>query len=384
MRGLNIGMIPIDRSNGILRWMTERILVVGVISIPLALVMGYEAALLVGMLLIVALSSEMALRLAGVVAKPFSFCLPGFRESLRRRYFYAALLMGLGVSAIPLGTEVFLPLSHEYTAAPDLLGVCLEMMAAFLLGMVACLCLGAYRIIFPRSAWHVIMFLAVLLPLGVPWVFGWAFEYPFLSGPVCAVACVLTWFRLGNMARVKEAQGMTIEGAKREQTWSGIAGTTASPWAEDSFRGEMERHRYFGVGRYICGSLYETFGWLLSKWKWVLAGVAVSALVANFVRSGTIELVFVLSGFFGVGEFLSPTTFTLLVPGGRRERGTGRPSPWLSSGRYCWSASQAASRSCRKSLRSFWRLLSPGAAPTACFSDRWGRPSFCCRACLCR
>ncbi len=260
------------------------------------------------------------MRLGGIVAKPFSFCLPGFRESLRKRYFYIALLMGLGVSIIPLSTEVFLPLSHEYTAAPDLLDVCLEMVAAFLLGMVACLCLGAYRIIFPRSVWHVLMFLAVLLPLGVPWVFGWAFEYPLLSGPVYAVACVLIWFRLGNMARVKEAQGMIIEGAKREQTWSGIAGTTASPWAEDSFRREMERHRYFGVGRYICGSLYETFGWLLSKWKWILAGVVVSAIVANFVRSGVIELMFVLSGYFVVGELLSPTTFTLLVPGGRRER----------------------------------------------------------------
>jgi hypothetical protein len=315
-----MSIVLIDRSNGILRWMTERILVAAVISIPLALVMGRGAALFVGMLLIVLLSSEMALRLAGVVGKPVSFCLPGFRESLRRRYFYVALLMGLGVSIIPLSTEVFLPFSHEYTTALDLLGVCLEMMAAFLLGMVGCLTLGAYRIIFPRSVWHVLMFLAVLLPLGVPWVFGWAFEYPLISGPVCALACVLIWFRLGNMARVKETQRRTIEDARGEQTRIGTAQAPAPPGVDDSFRREMERRRYFGVTRYICGSFYETFGWLLSKWKWILAGVVAAAIVANFVRSGVIEFMFVLSGFFVAGGLLSPTTFTLLVPGGRKER----------------------------------------------------------------
>jgi hypothetical protein len=315
MRSLNTGMILGDRNRNVLKWVAERIVLVAVISIPSALALGRGAVLSVVALLLVILGGEVVLRLADGVAKPSSFCLPGFRESLRRKYFGIALLLGLGTSAFSLGFEVSFPW-HATGVEP--IEVSLHILAAFMLGMVACLALGAGRIILPGSVWRTMVPLAVLLPLAVPWVFPWALAHPFLTMLVCITASALVWFRLGDMARVKNAQRVIIEDVRRETTPIGITRTPPSPWIEALFRRAMERHRHLGVGRYIWGDLYETFGWLLSRWKWILSVVVILAVAADFVGSHSIEFLFISSGL--TGALLLFSTSTLLTPGGRRER----------------------------------------------------------------
>ena len=298
-----------------------------VAGVPLVWLLGPTALIVIGAFVLLPFGLLTVGRLGDVAKTPLSFCLPGFRESLRRRYFSAAVLIGVGTSMISLPRHPFLHSELSPLADGDPGGVCLRMAAAFLLGMAVYLIVGTRRFVWPWWTWGIIRFLTTSLLLvvilgGIP-LLRVSREYSFVSVisiPVCAVISLLIWLRMGDMARVKRAHRMMLDPAAM---WPGVTEDTepdSVSWTEGLFQRCVEHRRYLGMGRYLCGSLYEAFDLLFLCWKWVLLVIVVAAVAVDFIGSEMAQVALILSG-WAVGLALDlPTTSVMLLPGGRRER----------------------------------------------------------------
>jgi hypothetical protein len=88
----------------IIRW-AFRLAIPGVFLVS---ILGPSPVVIAGIFLILLLLAFFSwgmgrvVRLEQIAREPLSFCLPGFRESLRSRYFRAASLLGLGCLFIHL------------------------------------------------------------------------------------------------------------------------------------------------------------------------------------------------------------------------------------------------------------------------------------------
>ena len=307
-------ILQMDFDDGIVR----RVLRIAILSIPLAFVMGWSAILFVVALSALSVGRERVSRQNDVADKPFSFCLPRFRESLRRRLFIAAAMVGVLVSLYPLIPYVLLPLRHPWAEA-NLVEVGMSMVAAFGVGMVIGLILWALRFAVSRLVWSVIGLLSIpLFILGVL-VFSAFVEYPLVGIPLCVVACVYVWFRLGDVRQVKRRHRMIVEDALERQTQMGIA-KTVSPSVERLFRRPMMHCGRFGVSPYIWGRLYQAFGLLLSYWVWILLSIVGSAVILGYLGGWLATTVSLILGIFTLSVRLPVAFDGLWLPADRRER----------------------------------------------------------------
>ena len=186
MRKLSVNLVLTDWRDHIPLWVFWAV----VCGIPLVWMRGLGTLFVVGPLVLLSFGL-LAVGRPGQVAKTsLSFCLPGFRESLRRRYFVGAAVTGLAGALLALALN--LPLSHQerWPAGGDLTDMYLQVVSGFLVGMAVALVLGTPRLILSRLAWKVLMLLSIpLFLIGVVAIPALV-EYPAAGIPVCGGICL--------------------------------------------------------------------------------------------------------------------------------------------------------------------------------------------------
>jgi hypothetical protein len=273
--------------------------------------------------------------------KPFSFCLPRYRESLRRASFLAALWVGLGVAP---AAAVFLCALSRHSEELTAIKICLDLIAGFLLGMAGSLCLqGDLRFVVSRIAWGFVQVLAILvfvvLVIAVPALI----EYLLLSIPPAVVVCVVMWGCLGEMARLKRGHRMILEDALDRQKFYWQKADPVQPrgtapegdWTqrveektpetafvemESLFHRRMKRRGQSDTLRCIWGNLYGTFGHVGSYRMWILMSIIVAALIFGYAGRWFTQVVFVASGILALAAPLPMVFGGPWLPVGRRER----------------------------------------------------------------
>ncbi len=254
-------------------------------------------------------------------AKPLSFCLPGYRQSLRRWAFLAALPWGLFLA--------FLEAPHLWDRAyftqgigPAPLDICLRLVGAFLVGTATGVAALASRLVLSRLQWGLLALAS--FPLGilavVVWIGGDAHASVVRSvvGAVGIAVCIFCWIRLGDMRYVARGHRLIIEDAMERRSQIGVK-RTAPPWTDGLFLTRAERYPFLGIRRHIWVGLYRAFGPIFSYWRWGLAAVLIlsAALAASFETG--VEITFASLG-LTVAMVDLPVNSNLLLPGSRRER----------------------------------------------------------------
>jgi hypothetical protein len=308
-------MVPTDWREHVPRWLFWAV----ISTVPLAWMSGPTVLIFVGPFVFLPFGLLTVGRLGDVAKTPLSFCLPGFRESLRGRYFRAAALVGLGVGLFTGGQVVSFHRPEGWRVAGDLTDVCLRIVGGFLVGMAVGLMVGTPRLILSRLVWSVLLLLSIPLLVGAVVAFSVLVEYPTVAIPVGAGLCVFVWLQLGEKAIVKRGHRMIIEDAL-EQRAEGGGTRTAPGWADSLFRERMDHRQYLKTGRYIWGGLYEAFGSLFSYWKWILLAVVATGLILGLVGHEMAGVIAIICFGFAVRLIRLPVASPVLRPGGRRER----------------------------------------------------------------
>lgn len=252
-------------------------------------------------------------RLRDTADKPFSFCLPGYRESLRRSIFLAASCFGLGLT--PFGVGIWW-LEAFGSGETKLLGVGPRLVGMFFVGVAVSLCLDVdLRFIVSRVVWALVLLLSIPLFLVSVVAFSAFVAYPLVGIPSTLAGCIVVWIGLGDMRRVKRGHRMIIEDALERRVQVGVT-KTVPPWVEDLFGRLIEHRHQLHATRLVWSSLYRTFGLLFSYWKWMLISIVGSALVLGYIGAWR---AFVALGLAACAVRL-PIWSDFLLPEGRREK----------------------------------------------------------------
>jgi hypothetical protein len=248
-----------------------------------------------------------------MAGEPFTFCLPGYRESLRRSRSVAAVYSGFAF--IPFGLLLSW-LESPRDAGLTATAVVTCILSAFCLGAAVSLCINVdFRFVLSRRMWSLLLLLSVPL-----FVIGGGMSFALILFPPLGISlgltiCIFMWIRLGDMGCVKRGHRMIIEDALDRRSQAGVT-RTGSPSVEHLFLHLAEAIRSSMTATHLWGGLYRTFGLILSYWKWLLFSVVGAALVLGY--TGEWKL-FIALGLLSAIVHL-PVDSGILLPEGRREK----------------------------------------------------------------
>lgn len=270
-----------------------------------------------------------------IMAKPFSFCMPGHKKVSRK----VIMIVGAIVNAV-LGM-VFL--AHPDLALPDSL---LVAVAAGFVGMAVYLL--AVRITFKVThqwgASYLIKTLLMFLLLGAGIYYKFLQEmtvaYPLIVIAIGYGICWRLWRWLGKDLLARELCGKLAPGMmpgwnmqktqkiRRTQMLRkmGDEVTDLQSRSENLFISKMQEHKFLSRNRYIWGSLYADLGsFFLYLKPSVLVGCIAMLLYFGYWNTGNFNLnqIVFLIPCIGAINMKLPTCPSLLLPGGRREIFTG-------------------------------------------------------------
>jgi hypothetical protein len=305
----------IDSDDGILQYIPGA----AIMAVPLAFILGWQMIAFGLPALVFPWALGKAVRMGDLARTPFSFCLPGFRESLRRRCFLAGTLTGAAMLLFPATFYVsmrFEGLSHN----PRPVETCLSMAAAFGVGMVIALIVGSMRFVLSRREKNWIFLLSIPLFLGAVVAFSAFIEYAFVGIPFCAAACLFVWFRLGDMRRVGEGHRAILTGAWEERMEQDASKAPSSQGEYSSLTWMELRWRLPERSR-VGKGLYAVFAPIVRYKTWILISVVAAILVMGFAGRWFREVLFLASGLLVLGAPLPIPFDGLWLPLGRRERG---------------------------------------------------------------
>ncbi len=307
-----------DRMIALWRWSSESqvgfipVLLVGIVMMCVGVPIWVPVFLLVtAPLALWAVSYERGTK--ETASEPFSFCIPGYRESLRKSSFVRALYSGLAFA--PFGLLLaWLESPRDEGLTATAVVACI--LSAFCLGAAVFLCINVdFRFVLSRRMWSLLLLLSVpLFVIGGGTFFG-LILFPPLGIPLGLAICIFVWIRLGDMRCVKRGHRMIIEDALDRRSQAGVT-RTASPWVEGLFLGPANGVQSTTGSSFLWGSLYRTFGLILSYWKWILVSSMGSALVLGYTGEW---IAFIALGLVACVVNL-PIVSEMLLPEGRREK----------------------------------------------------------------
>ncbi|MBN1509338.1 MAG: hypothetical protein JW955_21005 [Sedimentisphaerales bacterium] len=263
-----------------------------------------------------------------IMTRPFAFCLPGHRQVVRKFIFSIAVVTNL------LGSALFLvyprlPLRYAPVVVSSafsaglvfyLTGVWLALGSKQPLGFVGLLALGMFG--GGLLNLHVLLEHVVInYPAGV-----------ITLGLVCSGAM---WLYLNdeNLARrncLRPWMGFgDVFNREKLQRFQRISGTSPwkrlkdhpHAWVEDFFVGRMARQGAFSPGRFLWGSLYISFGLLISQWKNALLFVLFMAVFLGYMGSRMWAILVFVPVIMLQVYGSRPTLYSpMLTAGGREER----------------------------------------------------------------
>lgn len=285
------------------------------------IILGVSAALLAGLVAAV-LQVE-------ILAKPFSYCLPGHRKVPRKFIFSAGVVANLLVSPIfvlypGLGWGQWIPV------------IC----SAFFAGLVF-YWIGVLSAFGVRNSGVWIGFLPWLIIGGGFFDLHITIERTIVENPLGvtllgAFSSIAAWIWLGNANWARRYCGVPWIGIfdawnrDKLRKYKQLRATVKwdklknhpNPWVERLFLGRMNKCDYLGTGRYIWGGLYTTYGIVLSQWKAVvLSGVFIVLLMLCFLcyMRQTTFMLFFMPGFM-IMYMRTPLYSSMPISGGRNER----------------------------------------------------------------
>ena len=293
--------------------------------------MAYESGRFFGYLILSILAATLVTNLQqDVMAKPFSFCMPGHRKVPRK----VIMLVG-GILNAAFGM-VFL--AHPSLAFPYSLLVAI---AGGFVGMSVYL-LTARSTLKGLNQWSgssVIKILLMILLLGAGIYYKFLQEmtvaYPLIIIAISYGICWLTWWQLGQDSLAREFCGKVVPGmmdgwnaskmqkiGREKMKKMGDNNTAINNWLENFFLSKMQRHKFLSRNRYIWGSLYADL-WPFSV---NLKPASLATIVALVVTLGyyntssfSMNYMILIIPAITAASLKLPACPNLLLPGGRRE-----------------------------------------------------------------
>jgi hypothetical protein len=259
-----------------------------------------------------------------VLTKPFSYCLVGQREVVRKVIFFIAMAVNL------LGSMLFV-IYPGLGPLRQLVVVCSAFFAGltfYLLGVVLVFTIKNSAV----AIWLFVLFeiigrrrfdLHVILERAIV-------QYPYAVICVGIVTSAVVWVWLGraDLARrycnvpmmsifdyLNREKVQKYNAAKKVHKLKGHP----RPWVEKFFLGRMDKYDYLGDGRYVWGVLYNHFAIIVSKWKFFAVALVSLAIVSGYMIHMIIFVVIVLPATI-MGHQRPPTYSSMPIFGGRRQR----------------------------------------------------------------
>jgi hypothetical protein len=263
-----------------------------------------------------------------VLAKPFSYCLPGHRRIVRKCVF----LIGVATNAL---------YSMLFLTYPDLSGqqLVLVLCSAFFAGVVFYL-VGAAAALGVRNAaivfgllpvaivaeeffdLHILLeriiigdvFLVIFVGILSSVAMWFWLTRPGLARRYCAVPWMgfMDIFNKEKLVRYTYARARTVQKRFRKHP---------RPWVEKWFLAQMAKYDYTGPGRYFWGVLYSTSALAVSRWHNLPLLALVLTIMFGYIGQAIVFGLIMVPAIAAMGR-QPPVYSTLLISGGRRRRFT--------------------------------------------------------------
>jgi len=269
-----------------------------------------------------------------ILAKPFSYCLPGHRKVPRKFIFSTGVAINL------LASLIFLLYPVLYLYWPHRIAV---ICSAFFAGMTLYwLVVGSAFIFRNLTLWMPLLWFSIFG--------GRIFDLHIITERVIveeaavvilvgALSSLAAWLWLGSADRARRYCAVPWVGffdawnQDKMQRYRRVRAAIKwdklkkhpSPWVETFFLGRMNRHDYISAGRYIWGGLYAAFGIALSQlsqWKEAFSGVFLALVLVcllGYMGPAGINMLFFMPGFI-IAQMRLPVYSSMLISGGRNER----------------------------------------------------------------
>jgi hypothetical protein len=267
-----------------------------------------------GMILLIGVGQSVTAVSSELAAKPISFCLPGYHESLRTVAFTSAILWGL----LFLNIVVLI-----HPGSPDGATGLAHAVAWFLGGVVLGLFTTAsqfapsIRVTVVEVVFAGWFMLAALIATAV------AATYPPIIAPgvivISIVLCILFWRYLGDAECLRDDHREVIEEALKRPPRA-VLNEAGSSSVEAWFLSRARKSRVAGTWRYICACFYCTLSSTRLPGTWWLILLLWITLFLGAVGDGLTQCVLLM-----LLTLASPwpMQFDILLPAGRRERFSG-------------------------------------------------------------
>jgi hypothetical protein len=268
-------------------------------------------------------------------SKPFSFCLPGHRDVVRKLVFLAGFVVSLAlvlVFAALLASPSFVGPLEFYLRSPGVL--ILLKISYFCASMTAYLLGAGVAFSLTRGGGSALGLIALVVALCAMFDVFTPIQYPLLHWPVAVIAVALavglaSWWWLGRRAWFRRSCTKPWMGffdpwdrrnAQRFRELYAIRFVQNVPPAWDRyFQRVIGRRPPSDLGKYVWGALYTTCVLVGPQWKGILALALVWLALGGYSRAAA-PMVMGFLPLMTVGFLQSPLGTALLVAGGRRER----------------------------------------------------------------
>ena len=268
-------------------------------------------------------------------SRPFSFCLPGHRDAVRRLVFLAGLVVSLAflvIFAVLLESPSVIGPWEFYVAPPGLL--ILLKISYFCASMTAYLLGAGVAFSLIHGGGSALGLITLVVALGAMFDVFTPIQYPLLHWPVAVIALALAvgltgWWWLGRRAWFRRRCGRPWIGffdpwdRRQAQRFRSLYATrfikNIPPAWDRYFQGVIGRRPLSDPGKYAWGTLYTTCVLVGPQWKGILALALVWLAFGGYFPAAAPMFMGFLP-LMTAGFLQSPLGTVLLVAGGRKER----------------------------------------------------------------
>jgi len=264
-----------------------------------------------------------------VLTKPFAYCLPGHRFTMRKLLFWVGFVVN-GIGALVFVAYPELQLGHKF----------IVVISAFFAGMI-CYWLAVWTVLSIMKTGPVLGFVPII-GLVLVWFnlhisLGYAIvNFPFYVSTAGLVLCIVVWRWLGEANLARDCCGRVVLGSadifniRFEKYWrteaarkSAQKGMHAMVLVERFFLAQTNKYSYLSTGRYVWGALYSAGGLYLSLSSKVflifLSGMPLLLALFGYIQPA-LTIGYVILGWTAGLSCRLPFQSSMLVGGGRKER----------------------------------------------------------------
>ncbi len=270
-------------------------------------------------------------------SRPFSFCLPGHRDAVRRLVFLVGLVASLAFLLVSLALIASFSFSASGVWSRMPPGQIILVLGCFFCASVAVYLLAAsvtFTGLGGRSSGSGLSWMAPVAAVCILYDVSPAVQYPIVHWPVAVMAVALvvggaSWWWLGRRVWLRRNcvtpwigffdPWDRSQSQKYRALYAARLTKNVPPELDRFFQRIIGTRRPSGLARYAWGALYTTCVLVVPQGKGLLALVLLAVAAAAYFPP-VAPLVTILIAFMMTSLVQSPLCTPLLVAGGRRER----------------------------------------------------------------